>query len=58
MVVEQERSEREGREEMHKNELRLVEELLNGRQAFVVCHATYDIALCESPPVARMTWMA
>ena len=32
-VVEQERSEKEGREEAHKNELRLVEELLNGRQA-------------------------
>lgn len=36
IIVEQERWEKENREEMHKNELRLVEELLNGRQPFTV----------------------
>ncbi|CAM9305868.1 unnamed protein product, partial [Ectocarpus fasciculatus] len=30
-VVEQERADRESRETMHKNELQLVEELVNGR---------------------------
>jgi len=40
-VVEQERADRESQEEAHKNEVRMVEELLNGRQAplFFLFHA-------------------
>lgn len=44
-VVEQERSEREGREETHKNELRLVEEILNGR--YMGIRSSFSSALMQ-----------
>lgn len=42
-VVEQERTDRESRDTMHKNELQLVEELINGRQD--VTHGVGSLAL-------------